>query len=88
MSNYALRKARKEYRCSEHSFHTIKIGDTYLCSVMVPWHDMNQSDKYQTHRSCLKCAKHYGMLDSDMQKQIGCEPFETDRFLSILDGRP
>lgn len=70
-----LRKARKEHRCSEHSYHTIKPGDVYLYEVCPPWHEMNRSRKgekrWEQWRACLSCAKEYGMLDSDQRKQVG-----------------
>jgi len=53
---------------------------------MMPWHDMNQSGKYVTYRTCIRCAKHYGLLDSDMRKQIGWDgDMGSDRSLSLMD---
>lgn len=81
-----LTKAAKEYRCTEHSYHRIAKGELHLVEVMMPWHDMNQSGKYVTYRTCIRCAKHYGLLDSDMRKQIGWEgDMGSDRSLSLMD---
>lgn len=82
-----LVKAKKEYQCVEHSYHRIEKGQLHLCQVMMPWHDMNQSGKYITYRVCVRCAKHYGQLNSDMRKQLGWEgEMGQDRVLSIMDG--
>jgi hypothetical protein len=70
MNATKIRKARKEHRCTEKSYHTIKAGDLYLSCVMVPWHDMNQSGKYQTIRACLRCANEFGMHTSETRAAV------------------
>jgi hypothetical protein len=76
--------AAKDYTCSEHSHHRITTGSVHLFQSMPPWHDMNDSQTFITYRTCLRCAKHYGLLDGDMRRQVGCEPFTLDPVLSML----
>lgn len=67
-----LRKARKRYVCSQQSYHTILPGDVYLFESAPPWHEMSRDKgKWMVQRSCLRCAKEWGLLDSDMRKEIG-----------------
>lgn len=68
--NNKIVKAKKDHICSEHSYHCIKKGDFYLYQVLLPWHDLNQWGKYQKIKACLRCAKEYGMLNSDQRKQL------------------
>ncbi len=66
-----LRVARKEYTCSERSYHKIKVGDVYLFESAPPWHEMARvKGKWMVSRACVRCAKEYGLLDSDMRKQL------------------
>ena len=65
-----IRKCRKECNCTEHSWHLISKGDYYLNCVATPWHDMNDSGKYQEIKACLRCAREYGLLGSDTRKQL------------------
>lgn len=70
MSNRTkIRKARKEYRCTE-GCHTIKHGEHYLHSDLPPWHEINQSGKWQTIRACLSCAKRHCMHTSETREQL------------------
>lgn len=64
-----LRKARKEHRCTE-DYRTIKPGDIYLYAEMAPWHEFNQSKKWQFIRACLRCAERFGLHNSDTRKQL------------------
>lgn len=70
IGEHKLRKARKPCTCTERSWHTIKVGDIYLFSSVPPWHDMARGKKWSIMRACLRCAKEYGLLDSDMRKQL------------------
>ncbi len=69
-----LRRARKAHRCSEQSYHKILPGDLYLYDACPPWHEMNRTHKgekrWEYIRACLRCAKEYGMLDSDQRKVV------------------
>ena len=66
-----LRRANREYRCSQHSYHLIRIDDVYLFESAPPWHEMaRDKKKWMVCRSCIRCAKEYGLLDSDQQKEI------------------
>lgn len=67
---YRLRKARKEHRCTERSYHTIRVGDVYLCGDCPPEHEANMGRKWWIIRACLRCANEYGMHNSDTRKQL------------------
>lgn len=70
MSVYELRTARRQYQCTERSYHTIKIGDVYLFGCMTPCQKMARGKKFGHIRACVRCAKEFGMLDSDMRKLL------------------
>ncbi len=65
-----LVRARKEYRCSEHSYHAIKPGDQYLYAAGPPWADWNTSGKWWVIRACLRCANEYSLHTSDTRAQL------------------
>lgn len=65
-----IRVARKEHRCTEMSYHTIRPGDQYLYAAAAPWHDMNQSKRWWVIRACLRCANEFGLHTSETRKQI------------------
>lgn len=65
-----VRRARKEHRCTERSYHTIRIGDVYLHAEMPPWHECNDRGKYQTMRACLRCAREYHMMTKEQRDEI------------------
>ncbi len=67
---YKLVKARKVYHCSEKSYHTIRVGDTYLRGDCPPEHEANGGRKWWVIRACLRCANEYGMHSSDTRKQL------------------
>lgn len=78
VGRYAIQRARKEYKCVDCEWHRIKVGDLYLYSAMPPWHEMHgarkKSDplyrKWRIERSCIRCAKEFGLLCSDTRKQL------------------
>lgn len=79
MSNavYEIRRARKEHRCSERSYHTIRPGDLYLYAVLPPWHDMNSSRKsdpggrkFWVIKACLRCCEEFGMHSNETRAAI------------------
>ncbi len=65
-----IRCAAKEYRCTEKSWHTIKRGDYYLYWSMTPWHECARGNKWEIVRACLRCAKEFGMLNSDNRARL------------------
>lgn len=65
-----IRRARKEYRCTERSYHTIKPGDQYLYAAAAPWHDVNTTRKWWVIRACLWCANHYAMHTQETRQLI------------------
>lgn len=67
---YGLRKARREHRCTEASWHTIATGDVYLYGACPPEHEMNGRRKWWVIRACLRCAEQYGLHNSDTRKQL------------------
>ena len=71
-----LRKANKDHVCTERSYHTIRKGDVYFYFPVTPWHEFNETGKYQDIKACIRCAKEYGMMNSDERKQLG-QPNET-----------
>lgn len=66
----AIRTARRDRQCSEHSYHTIKKGDRYLYAAMPPWHEFNDWNKWMVIAACLRCADHYGLHTSETMKQL------------------
>lgn len=69
-----IRVARKSHQCSERSYHAIKPGDHYLFVCAPPWHDMNSSKKWWIIRACLRCAKEFGLLDSELRAVVAALP--------------
>lgn len=74
-TKYTMRRARKEHRCSEKSYHCIGIGDVYLYGAIPPEHEMNRTRKgdarrWEYIRACLRCANEYGLHRSDTLKQL------------------
>lgn len=67
---YKIRRAAKEHRCSEQSYHTIKAGDLYLCGSCPPEHDMNGSRKWLVLKACLRCAEEFGLHSSETRAQL------------------
>lgn len=68
---YELRFARKPYECSEHSYHKIALGDLHLYASIPPWHEFSRDKKkWQSMRTCLRCAERYGMHNSETRKQL------------------
>lgn len=65
-----IRRARKEHRCSETSYHRIMPGQQYLYAEAAPWHDMNSGQKWSIIRACLRCAEQYGLHNSDTRRQL------------------
>lgn len=70
---YTIRRARREYRCTETGYHSIYPGDLYLCAVYPPEHDMNDSRKWWVIKACLRCAEKFGMHTSETRKQLGAK---------------
>jgi len=62
--------ASKDYICSEHSYHKITKGELHLVQTMTPWHEANESKKFLTYRTCLRCAERYGMMCSETRAQL------------------
>jgi hypothetical protein len=65
-----IRVARKEHRCTERSYHTIKKGDRYLYVACPPWHEMNRGKKWWIIKACQRCAEEFGLHTSDTRKQL------------------
>jgi hypothetical protein len=51
-----IRRAAKDYNCSDKSYHTIKKGELYLFSKIPPWSEVADG-KWRWHRSCLQCSE-------------------------------
>lgn len=66
----SIRRARKEHQCTEASWHTINPGDLYLNVSMPPWHETSNGKKWWIIKACLRCAKQYGLLNSDDRKHL------------------
>ena len=67
---YCICTARKQYACSERSYHTIQKGDLYLYGACPPWHEANDGNKWWIIRACLRCAEENGLHTSDTRKQL------------------
>lgn len=65
-----IRIARKEHRCSEQSYHTIKKGDFYLYGAAPPEADWNSTGKWWIIRACLYCADKYGLHTSETRVKV------------------
>lgn len=74
-------RARREHRCTERSYHTIRPGDFYLRCTAPPWHEMNRSNKWWTIRACLRCAKEFGMLASHTREVV--EAIEAKPYMMV-----
>jgi hypothetical protein len=75
--SYGLRRAAKEHRCTEQTYHTIKPGDLYIRGDMPPEHEMNRSRKtdpggrrWYTMRACLRCANEFALHTSDTRAAL------------------
>lgn len=69
--HYKIRRAAKEHRCTEASWHTIRKGDLYLSGAMPPEHEMSRTGKkWWLMKACVRCAKEYGLLCSDTREQL------------------
>ena len=69
-STTTLRRATKEHRCTERTYHTIRPGDLYLFAAAPPWHEVNQSGKWWVIKACLRCANEYGLHNSATRRQL------------------
>lgn len=67
---YEIRRCRKEIRCSERSYHTIRAGDLYLYGACPPEHEANSGRKWWIFKACLRCADEFGLHNSDTRKQL------------------
>jgi len=71
---HEIRRARKQYQCTEQSYHTIHPGTYYLYGVCPPWHEANRSrpgeKRYDTIRACLRCTERFGLHNSDTHAQL------------------
>jgi hypothetical protein len=71
--------ARKDHPCCQENWHTIRKGDRYLLEVCPPWHEFARAKKFETIRSCIRCATKWNMLDADMRKELGITEEESWR---------
>lgn len=71
---YSIRRARREYECTEGSFcHLIKPGELYLRGDCPPEHEFNRTRrprKWEYIKACLKCAERMQLHTSETRKQL------------------
>lgn len=80
---YRLQTAAGEYQCTERSYHVIRPGDLYLYGACPPWHEANQSRKWWVIKACLRCAREFGLHNSDTRVQLA---WHLDRQGTFTDG--